>query len=113
MSFEGANDMSEQILSAIIEASGVVIASVIASFGVFLILRHRQNIASLTRAVEPYHQIEGPLVEELLKRQGQDVTPSLISAWRGKFRTQLLADREALMLPRDAVRIRRSYFSAD
>lgn len=105
--------MSDQILSAIIEASGVVIASVIASLGVFLLFRHRQKVVTLTRAVEAYHQVEGLLVEELLKRQGQDATASLISVWRGKFRTQLGADRESMMLPRDAARIRRSYFSAD
>ena len=59
--------MTPEILTALIEAAGTIIASIIGVAGVFLIVKNRKDIIKLSKEVEAYHKHEGNLVKKILE----------------------------------------------
>ena len=86
--------MNPEILIALIEAAGTIIASIIGVAGVFLIVKNRQDIIKLSKEVESYHKHEGNLVKKILLFENKETTPSMIQSRRGTLRTELIQEVE-------------------
>lgn len=108
--------MDINILTATIQASGTVLAAFVGSLGAGVIFINRNCVIRLSKNVEAYHFHEGKLIEELLRRDGKEVTPDLIKKWRGTYRTQLAPPGSSFkpeMTVDQARSIRRRYLSFD
>lgn len=86
--------MTPEILTALIEAAGTIIASIIGVSGVYLVVKNRKDIIKLSKEVEAYHKHEGNLVKKILECENKGTTQSMIQSRRGTLRTELIQDAD-------------------
>jgi len=82
--------MNCEVALALIEAGGVVLASVIGVSGVFWILRHRKKVVRLADEVDAYYHHEGQLAAEIyrLRNLGCALDEKKMPALRRRFRDE-------------------------
>ena len=105
--------MNPEILIALIEAAGTIIASIIGVAGVFLIVKNRKDIIKLSKEVESYHKHEGNLVKKILEYEKKETDPNMIQKHRGTLRAELIQDSEEKpsMTSEQARKLRKKYLS--
>jgi len=54
-----------EVIAALINAGGTVIAATVGVAGVFAIIKHRRKVRWLSQQVEAYYQLEGELAREV------------------------------------------------
>ena len=103
-----------EIVSALIQTLGTIIASIIGVAGIFLIVKNREDIIKLSKEVEAYHKHEGNLVKKILELENKEITPSMIQKHRGTLRNELInqtEDKRPRMTSQQAINLRKKYLS--
>lgn len=104
--------MDINIIVALIEAAGTIIASAIATAGVLVIFKARKNIIDLANNVEAYHKHETRLVKKIFELEDKrEATDDLIKHHRGSLRSKLTPQDEdkPSMSADQAKKIRKQY----
>jgi len=98
-----------EVIAALINAGGTVIAAVIGVAGVFSIVKHRSKVQRLSQQVEAYYHFEGELAREIYRLQNNraELSEPSLPAFRGQLRSRLAKDdQRPSMTAKEAVELR-------
>lgn len=103
-----------EILAALINAVGTIIAAAIGGVSVLIVALHRKAVVDLAKSVEAFYAIETALIERQLRAEGNsNPSENQIRQRRGKLRKEILGDNqpERWLTARQARKIRARYLS--
>lgn len=101
--------MEAEVIAALINAGGTVVAAAIGLGGVFSIVKHRNRVQRLSQQVEAYYYFEGELAREIyrLQNHGAELADQSLPAFRGQLRSRLAKDdQRPSMTAKEAVELR-------
>lgn len=101
--------MESEVIAALINVGGTVIAALIGVAGVFSIVKHRNKVQRLSQQVEAYYHFEGELAREIyrLQNNGAELPDQSLPAFKGQLRSRLAKDDlRPSMTAKEAVELR-------
>ena len=100
--------MHYEIIAALINAAGTIIAASIGVAGVYALFKHRRKVQMLSEQIEAYHHFEGELTREIYRlKNNSELSESSLPSFRGKLRNELVKDEQRpSMTAKEAIKMR-------